>query len=79
MTALLWTCTKGEDQVARIKGKANVNATDEDGYTALMFASHDHHLCAQVLVKAGADVNAQNNAQMIALALSESQKTLRIL
>ena len=44
-TPLMGACSKGDDQRARalIKAGAAVDATEEDGWTALMFAAQDNH------------------------------------
>ena len=51
-----------------IKNGTNVNAKDNDGWTALMRAAwEDHAEVVEVLLKHGADVNAKNNKGMTAL------------
>jgi ankyrin repeat protein len=60
--------TPGEVQAA-IRQGADVNDTDKDGWTPLMFASEynqDPEVIA-VLLRAGADVNAQNLVDMTPL------------
>ena len=45
-----------------ITNGANVNAKDNDGWTALMLATlYNHAETAELLLKHGADVNAKNN------------------
>ena len=62
--ALIRACGRGdEDLVAQLLAAgADVNATGDDGYTALYAASYNEHteIVAQLLA-AGADVNATNS------------------
>lgn len=55
-----------------IKAGADVNAKDESGLTALMYAArfNDNPEVIQVLVKNGADVNAKNKNSETALRLA---------
>ena len=51
-----------------IKAGATVDATEEDGWTALMFAAQGgHEQCALELLKAGAAVNHSSNDGRTAL------------
>ena len=47
---------------ALIKAGADVNATDEEGLTALMLATSNNPAVVQTLIEAGADVNAEDEA-----------------
>ncbi|MBQ6002370.1 MAG: ankyrin repeat domain-containing protein, partial [Synergistaceae bacterium] len=50
---------------------ANVNAKDNKGYTALMWAAEKGHTeIAEMLINHGADVNAENNSGFTALMLA---------
>ena len=67
-----------------IKNDANVNAKDNDGYTALIMAVVDGHTeTAELLLKHGADVNAEDNRGFTVLMIAvlrgheETTKLLR--
>jgi hypothetical protein len=72
-TPLMQAAEKGD--ALRIKellvGGANVNARDQRGYTALMYASmsyHDSAAVVKILVLGGADVNARDKSGNTALS-----------
>ena len=53
---------------------ADVNATDEDGNTALMYASAEGHtVIVSMLIEAGADVNAKDIDGLTALMLASGE------
>jgi ankyrin repeat protein len=61
---------KGESEKVRdlLKSGVDVNAKNETGYTALMFAAMlGHAEVVDSLIEAGADVNAENEQQATAL------------
>ena len=62
-TALMWACTRQRNELTidrLLKAKANVNAKDQHGFTALMEASQGGHIEAmKVLIAARADINAR--------------------
>ena len=65
-TPLMWAADRGD--LAQVKellaGGANVNATDQRGYSALIYAGKTFHRNAEVvrsLISAGAAVNAKDN------------------
>ena len=67
-TALMWTaqggCTEGHLQCIKLllKAKAQVNAKDQHGFTALMGASQSGHVeIMKILLNARADVNAREH------------------
>jgi ankyrin repeat protein len=64
ITALIAAAGEGHAEIVAYlvgEGKANVNAKDKDGTTALMAAAvRGHKEVLEALIKAGADVNAQN-------------------
>ena len=59
---MIWAADDGQANMVKIlleKG-ANVNAADNDGWTALMLASQGGHVdVVKALLDAGADVNAK--------------------
>jgi ankyrin repeat protein len=70
-------CAALEGDTARVKvllnHGANVNATDLEGRTALMFAAINLHLdIVEMLLERGADVNARANDGATALMLAAS-------
>ena len=53
---------------------ADVNATNKNGETALMFAAQKNHIDAvRLCLDKGADVNARNGNDETALALAEKE------
>ncbi|MBI4654475.1 MAG: ankyrin repeat domain-containing protein [Nitrospirae bacterium] len=53
---------------------ADINAKDNDGFTALMFASYSGHTdIVEVLLAKGADVNAESNDGLTALMSASSK------
>ena len=58
------------DQVVRalLENDAKADATEEDGFTALMFsAQNGHDLCALALIEANANLDHQNPKKVTAL------------
>jgi hypothetical protein len=71
--ALAAACDKGHTECARllIDHKADVNAKDGDGYTALYGAAFGGHMtCVELLVQSRADVNCQTNGGWTPLMVS---------
>ena len=63
-------CFSGHEQcaLALIKAGANVNAAEEDGWTALMHACDGgHEQCARALIEAGANIEATDEHDWTAL------------
>ena len=64
-----WTAA---DVEAAIRAGADVNARDEESYTALMYAvTGPAKEVAEALIASGADVNARNDYGMTALMLTQ--------
>jgi ankyrin repeat protein len=62
--ALIYAAQAGLDEKVAIyiKQVKDINASDNNGRTALMCATYGNHIsCARMLIKAGADVNAQDD------------------
>ncbi len=60
-----------------LDSEADVNAQDNEGYTALMLAAYPR--ITDMLIKANADVNIQNNAGQTALMLSNCLEETKLL
>ena len=61
-------------------GKVNVNAKDDDGWTALMRASwRGYSEIVKYLVKNGSDINIKNNDGKTALDLTDSEEIKEVL
>ena len=66
-------CKEGNTQgvIEAIKSGANVNAKDNDGFTALILAAvFGHTEIVKALIQAGADINAKNNDGWTALMVA---------
>ena len=62
-----------------LKAKANVNAKEENGDTATMWASREGHKeVVQLLLKAKADVNAKNEYGMTAIKWASNNGYMEI-
>lgn len=62
-SALLESCSNGHDEVARylLDNKADVNSSDNDGYTPLHLASwYGHEVVVQTLLENNASVDVQD-------------------
>ena len=73
MTALHWACESGHGGIVQLllEKKANLTLRENmDGMTALHFAI-PHAKVAELLVLAGADVNAQDNEGVTCLAMCD--------
>jgi ankyrin repeat protein len=73
---LITAAERGEVQVVQrlLAQKADVDAQDSRGRTALIAAAYNNHLdVAEVLITAGADVNIQDNTQQSAYLIATSE------
>lgn len=69
-SALTWAASKGDINLVKalILSKAEINMTDKNGSTPIMFAAQGGHLeILQELIKSGADVNIVCNGKLTAL------------
>ena len=58
---------------------ADVNAADEDGYTALMGASlDDHHEVVKILLEHGAQMEAKDNKDKTALKCAQEENKMNV-
>ena len=72
MTALMWACEKGHDEVVDVllRGGAGLEVRSDDGETALHFAMGNKAIATR-LIQAGADVNAKDNDGIVAGDMSK--------
>ena len=67
------SCSHHLEQVLRalLENDAKADATEEDGFTALMFsAQNGHDLCARALLENGGDLEKQQNQGYTALMIA---------
>lgn len=79
--ALLDAAYEGDLKKVRnlLEAGAEVNAKDEDGYTALIRASSGGDIeIVKALLEAGADVNAKNEVEVAALVLASKKGHIEI-
>ena len=63
-----------------VKAGANINARNDTGYTALMFAiQYQQSEVVQILIESKADVNAKNNYGYSAMAIAKNIGNARII
>lgn len=75
-TALMLAAKQGDDNQIKLllKSKADVNLTDSEGWTALMYAVRysEKTECTSLLINAGADIKKKNKYGQTALSIASS-------